>query len=67
MNMRKKLLGVYSMNCVTHGQHISLKRFPQLWKLSANEVIFQNGGVGGMLGTIILYLHLEDLIYQGLI
>ena len=28
---------------------------------------FQNGGVGGMPGTTILFQHLEDLICQGLI
>ena len=55
------------MNCATQGQCISLKKFPKLWKQSVNKVIFLNGGLGGMLDAIILYLHCEDLICQGLI
>ena len=36
-------------------------------KVSLNKVIFQNGGVGGMLGAIILFQHFEGLICLGLI
>ena len=67
MNMRKKLLSLYSMKCATHQQHITLRRCHQLWKLYVNEMIFQNGGLGGMPGATILFQHLEDLICQGLI